>query len=34
MISGHRRMHAAQRAGLETIPAIIREKPDNDYCKQ
>ena len=23
MISGHRRMHAAERAGLATIPAII-----------
>ena len=25
MISGHRRMHAAQKAGLITIPAIVRE---------
>ena len=24
MISGHRRMHAAKLAGMETIPAIIR----------
>lgn len=24
MISGHRRMHAAIKAGLETIPAIVR----------
>ena len=30
MISGHRRMHAAERAGLATIPAIIRELTDND----
>ena len=25
MISGHRRMHAAIKAGLETIPAIVRD---------
>ncbi len=25
MVSGHRRMHAAQLAGLTTIPAIVRE---------
>ena len=30
MISGHRRMHAAVRAGLETIPAIVRELSDDD----
>lgn len=30
MISGHRRMHAAERAGLTTIPAIIRELTDDD----
>ena len=30
MISGHRRMHAAQIAGLETIPAIIREMSDDE----
>lgn len=30
MISGHRRMHAAQLAGLETIPAIIRELSDDE----
>lgn len=30
MISGHRRMHAAERAGLATIPAIIRELADDD----
>lgn len=30
MISGHRRMHAAERAGLVTIPAIIREMTDDD----
>ena len=30
MISGHRRMHAAERAGLATIPAIIRELTDDD----
>lgn len=30
MISGHRRMHAAQLAGLETIPAIIREMTDDE----
>lgn len=29
MISGHRRMHAAQRAGLTKIPAIIRELTDD-----
>ena len=30
MISGHRRMHAAAIAGLETIPAIVRELSDDD----
>ena len=30
MISGHRRMHAAVRAGLATIPAIVRELSDDD----
>ena len=30
MISGHRRMHAAERAGLAAIPAIIRELTDDD----
>ena len=30
MISGHRRMHAATIAGLETIPAIIKEMDDDD----
>lgn len=30
MISGHRRMHAAQLAGLEVIPAIIREMSDDE----
>lgn len=30
MISGHRRMHAAQLAGLDTIPAIIRELTDDE----
>lgn len=30
MISGHRRMHAAQLAGLRTIPAIIREMTDDE----
>jgi len=30
MISGHRRMHAAKQAGLETIPAFIREMTDDE----
>ena len=30
MVSGHRRMHAAQLAGLTTIPAIVRELSDED----
>ena len=30
MISGHRRMHAAVRAGLSTIPAVIREMTDDE----
>ena len=28
MVSSHRRMHAAQLAGLTTIPAIVRELSD------
>ena len=30
MVSGHRRMRAAQLAGLTTIPAIVRELSDDD----
>lgn len=30
MISGHRRMYAAVRVGLKTIPAIVRELSDDD----
>lgn len=30
MISGHRRMHAAKIAGLEAIPAFIREMTDDE----
>ena len=30
MVSGHRRMHAAQVIGLERIPAIIREMTDDE----
>lgn len=30
MISGHRRLHASQIAGLEMIPAIIRELTDDE----
>ena len=30
MISGHRRMHTAQKAGLITIPAIVREMTDDE----
>lgn len=30
MISGHRRMHAAELAGLTTIPAIIRDMTDDE----
>ena len=30
MISGHRRMHTAIKAGLETIPAIVRDMYDDD----
>ena len=30
MISGHRRMHAAQRLGMEKIPVIIREMSDDE----
>ena len=30
IISGHRRKHAAQLAGLTTIPAIVRKLSDDD----
>ena len=30
ILSGHRRLHAAQLAGLTTIPAIVRELSDDD----
>ena len=30
MISGHRRMHAAIRAGLDTMPAIVKEMTDDE----
>ena len=30
MVSGHRRMHAAELLGMETVPAIIREMTDDE----
>ncbi len=30
MISGHRRMHASDKAGLDSIPAIIKEMSDDE----
>ena len=34
MISGHRRMHAAQKLGLERIPVIIRDMSDDEAIVQ
>ena len=33
LVMGERRMRASQRAGLEFIPAIVRETPDNDMLR-
>jgi ParB family chromosome partitioning protein len=33
LVMGERRMRASQRAGLEYIPAIVRETPDNDMLR-
>lgn len=30
MISGHRRLHAAMRVGLDTIPAVIKDMSDDE----
>ena len=30
MVSGHRRLHAADLAGLKTIPAIVRNLDDDE----
>ena len=30
LISGHRRSHAAKRAGLKEVPAVIREMSDDE----
>ena len=30
MVAGHRRLHAADRAGLKTIPAIVRNLDDDE----
>jgi ParB family chromosome partitioning protein len=33
LVMGERRMRASQRAGLDCIPAIVRETPDNDMLR-
>ena len=30
MVSGHRRMHAAMKLGMDTVPAIIRDMTDDE----
>ena len=32
IVAGHRRCHASQRAGVDTMPCIVRDMPNSTVC--